>query len=376
MRNRFSNLTDSVIAQSLLLVVTTRLFLFGVNWYSLKVMPPDWDEHSRLIGGWARWDAGHYIRIAMNGYAHDSDPGSPAFFPLFPLMMRTILEVLQLDLNVTNLGGISILIAAVCFFLAVSLFAVLVERRFGREVAITSTLLLCLSPFSLFFNAGYTESLFLLLTVLVFSCADRRLWIAAALFVALATATRVTGLALAPSLLLLAWKQGASRKDLFGIVLLSPLGLLAYMAHLWHVLGDPLAFLKAQRDWGGWEDRAGRYLELFLTRPEEVLTGDPVNAVVLLNVALMLIWLASLPWVWRMLDPGIALFTILIVMQGLTSWVSLGRYLLPAIGFYMVASVLFTKPSWRRVPREAAIIVSTMLLTMLTILFAHGHWVI
>lgn len=98
--------------------------------------------------------------------------------------------------------------------------------------------------------------------------------------------------------------------------------------------------------------------------------------VVLLNVALMLIWLASLPSVWRMLDPGIALFTTLVVMQGLTSWVSLGRYLLPAIGFYMVASVLLTKPGWRLGPREAAIIVSTILLTMLTILFAHGHWVI
>jgi hypothetical protein len=99
--------------------------------------------------------------------------------------------------------------------------------------------------------------------------------------------------------------------------------------------------------------------------------------VIVLNVVLLAIWLISLPWVWRLLDPGIALFsTLIVVIHGAMTWVSLGRYLLPAIGFYIVAAILLTRPGWREWPRELVVVSSSLLLTMLTILFAHGFWAI
>lgn len=199
----------------------------------------------------------------------------------------------------------------------------------------------------------------------------------AAGFAGFAAATRLTGLALAPALLLLAWRRGASARELAGIALLSPLGSVAYAVYCWRRLDDPLAFLSAQEGWGGWDDRVGIYLRLFLTRPWQIVTGDVVNAVVFLNVVLLACWLASVPWIWRRLDPGIALFTTLLVVgHGLTTWVSLGRYLLPALGFYIALAVLLGRPGWRGWPRDLVVVVSTMLLALLTVLFAHGRWVI
>jgi Gpi18-like mannosyltransferase len=375
-RNRFSNLTDSVIAQSLLLVVTTRLFLFGINWYSLRTLPPKWQEGSLAVGGWTRWDAGHYIRVATNGYAGSDDPGNPAFFPLFPMLMRGVAQMTGLELTRTNLGAIGMVITGLCFLIAVAMFARLVEEEHGKDVAWTSVLLLTLSPFSFFFSAVYTESLFLLLSTLVFMLASRQRWVWAAVCVGLASATRVTGLALAPALLLVAWRRGASSRELLSIVAISPLGILSFMAHTWIVLDNPLAFLTAQEAWGGWYERGGKFLELFLKRPQEIISGEPLNLVVALNVTLFVLALVCLPFIWRYINQGVALFTMLVIAQGATSWISLGRYLLPAIGVYVALVIVLARPGWYIAVRQMVVALSIMLLTMLTILFAHDGWVI
>jgi hypothetical protein len=369
-------LAGSLTAQALMIVLVSRAFLIAVNWYSMRTLPPEWDGLNLFIGGWARWDAGHYMRIALNGYTDPVDPGNPAFFPFFPLLMRGVMVLSGQDPSEPRLAAASVLVANLCLLAAAPLLAHLVNRRFGPEVARVATLLLCVSPFSFFFSAGYSESLFLLLAVLMFGFVDRRWWLAAALVAGIATSSRLTGLALAPALLLAAWRCQASRRDLAGIIVLSPLGIVTYAAYTWWTLGDPLAFLNAQGGWGGWKERVAHYAGIFL-HPHDTLFGDPSHLIVLLNVILLGLWLVSLPWVWRMLDPGIALFTTLLVVgHGATTWISLGRYLLPAIGFYIVAAVLLTTPGWRGLPRELVIVASTVLLTTLTILFGHAAWVI
>ena len=99
---------------------------------------------------------------------------------------------------------------------------------------------------------------------------------------------------------------------------------------------DLFAYFSAQSEWGGWTEHVRFYAELFFTRPREALGGDPRHLVILLNVAALLISLALLPIVWRRLDPGTALFTtLLVVVQGMVTWVSLGRYLMPAFGVFI-----------------------------------------
>lgn len=145
----------------------------------------------------------------------------------------------------------------------------------------------------------------------------------------------------------MAWKRRASRRELLGIAAVSPHGIAAYVAYTWWLLGDPLAFLRSQGDWGGWMDRTGTFAKILLGNPAEVVFGEPLLVGVLLNVAMLVLWAATLPWIWKLLDPGIALFTsVLVVVYGTTTWISLGRYLIPAIGFYAAAGYLLTRPAW------------------------------
>lgn len=371
-----TRLGDPLLAQVLVLALATRLMLYCVNWFTLKVMPPSWEEPSRALGGWIRWDGGHYIRIAMNGYLDAADPGSPAFFPLYPLMMRGFTGVFGMDPNREAIGLAGVVISAACFLIAVPLFADLVRRSYGPDVARAATVLLVVSPFSLFFSAAYTESLFLLLVVVTFVLAGRGWWLLAAGIVALATATRLTGIALVPAILVMAWTSGVPRRTIVMTAVISPLGIVAYMAYLWRAAGDPLVFLRAQSEWGGWYHRWGQFLEAYLRRPREIVTGEHYYAVALLSLALFVLAVACLPAIWRMLDPGLALFSTLVMVQGMTSLISLGRYLLPAIGVYVVLGVLACRPGWPSWMYQVGVICSGCLLAMLTILFSQGYWVI
>jgi len=385
-----TRLRCSLTVQSLLILLATRLLLFGASWFTLGIIPrlplypaqlPDtFFPDTRWLDGWARWDTSHYVTIARFGYGGEGNlihVGGFGFFPLYPLLMHGIVTLTGLEPTESRLALAAIGIACASSAVAIPVFGHLVNRRFGPEIARTAVILLCVSPFSYFFSAGYSESLFLMLVVLAFAFADRRWWLAAAIVAALATSSRLAGLALPPALLLLAWRRQASVRDLAAITLISPLGAAAFAGYTWRRFNDPFAYFQAQQNWGGWQEHVGDYLVLFTRQPRETLLGDPRNQIILLNVALLVLWLASLPWVWRLLDPGIALFTTLIVIaHGVMTWVSLGRYLLPAIGFYIAAAVLLNRPGWRAWPRDITIAGSTVLLTMLTILFAHGFWTI
>lgn len=383
MRARIGRYADSVVVQALALALMSRVVLFFVNWYSIKAMPYEWPgygswaETTYMIGGWMQWDAGHYYRIVANGYsvAESSSHGVPAFFPAYPMIIDGILKVLGAQPTWHNVGVIGMAVSHLCFLVAIPLLTWLVARLRGDDVARITALLLVTSPFSLFFSSVYTESMFLLLVVLTFVLALRGSWGLAAIVVAVATATRVTGLALVPALLLMAWRRGLPLPRLVLLAIISPLGLISFMAYTGVVLDDPLAFLRAQEAWGGWYERGGQYLETFLTNPMAILQGDPTNAIVLLNVMLAALAVVCMPWIWRNLDPGVALFTTLVILQGATSWVSLGRYMLPALGVYIALATFMARPGWPSVTRQIVVTASTLLLGMFTVLFAHGRWV-
>jgi hypothetical protein len=96
----------------------------------------------------------------------------------------------------------------------------------------------------------------------------------------------------------------------------------------------------------------------------------------LLNLVLFALALACLPVMWRRLDAGVALLTTLVMLQGMTSLISLGRYLLPAIGVYMVLGILAARPGWSAWLLQVGVVCSALVLAMLTILFAQDYWVI
>ena len=373
-----------------MLAFLSRVALAFVAWVGLRVFPrlppypaqlPDsFLPQHQALDAWARWDTAHYVAVAGLGYGHPASPsahGGVGFFPLFPGLMRGAVELVGAAPTPGALALAGIVIANLCFLAAVPLVAHLAAERLGPAAGRNAALLLCVSPFAFFFNAAYSESLFLLLAVAALSLAGRGRWWEAGAAAGLASGTRLVGLALLPALLLLAWRRGAGRRDLLGVALLAPAGCAGYFAYLAAAIGDPAAYFAAQATWGGWDEHVRFYAELFARRPREALLGDPRHLVILLNVALALVCLALLPRAWRRLDPGTALFTtLLVVAQFAFTWVSLGRYLLPALGVYLAAGDLLARPRWAGLPRDALVAGSTLLLALLALLFGHGFWVV
>jgi Mannosyltransferase (PIG-V) len=158
----------------------------------------------------ARWDAGWYLGIALNGYQEipGYEPGaSTAFFPLYPLIIRALGEPIDAlgpprDYSF-KLAGVFVSLAA--FIFALYLLHRLTELELGRRAADNAVALLALFPTSLYFSAIYPESLFLAFSVGCLYSARRGWWWRAAALGALASATRSQGLLLLLPLAIMLW---------------------------------------------------------------------------------------------------------------------------------------------------------------------------
>ncbi|HEY8446493.1 MAG TPA: mannosyltransferase family protein [Thermomicrobiales bacterium] len=382
----------SLILRALAIAMTTRLFLAGVVWLSMRIFPrfglypvqlPDsFFPDDPVIDGWARWDTAHYVAIAQLGYGSDnpSPHGGLGFFPFYPLLMRGAVELVGAAPTERNLALAGLLIANVAFLAVVALITWIGTVKFGERVGLEAAVLLCIAPFSFFFNAAYTESLFLALALASLAAADRGRWWLAGIAAGFATFTRLIGLALPPALLLLAWRRGARFRDLAVATLLSVSGTLAYFGYCAWRFNNPLAYFDAQATWGGWDEHVRFYAELFFLHPRQALGGRPEDLIVAIGLALAIVYLAFLPLVWKRLDWGLATYTtLIIVVQGAMVWVSLGRYVLPAAGVYLAAALWFTSKGFAHRygwVRDAVLVSSTLLLSFLAVLYAHGFWVV
>lgn len=360
----------------LLFAIVTRLALAFMNWYVLRLIPPPWEAQPRSILGWSQWDAAHYVRIAMNGYDHPTDPGNTAFFPLYPMIVKLAAVIPGQADTISGVRTTGVFVAVVFFLMSVVLVTRLFQVYGDDDVAQTAGILYAISPFSFFLTAGYTESLFMVLVAAAFLLGYRQRWIPAAVIVALVTATRVTGVFLIPVLLLMAWRKRESIRTLVTIAVISPLGIVAYMGYTWWLLGDPLAFLNAQDGWGGFQDRTGIYIEGFFDHPIHWFFGDDSSPIISLQVALLIVWLLSLVSMHRYVGVEMTLFSVMIIFQASTSFHSLGRYLLPALGTYVVIAVLLTRFRFSGIIRDVVIASSVVLMTALLLLFSQAEWIV
>ena len=142
-----------------------------------------------ILDSLGRWDGVYFVRLAETSLTYEFEQFH-AFFPLLPSLMSTTTRALlpnetplarhHLILSGVLITNISFVLATLCLYrLTLLLYqrsttttttttttaAAAAERK-----AYTSALLLCFSPASIFFSAVYTESLFLLLTLLFLYC--------------------------------------------------------------------------------------------------------------------------------------------------------------------------------------------------------------
>lgn len=378
------------LAPPLCITLATRLALFVVVWFSLRTLPrldlypaqlPDsfLPDHP-LLDGWARWDSAHYIAIADLGYGDPLSPsvdGGFGFLPVYPLLVRLLGHLPGIDPTPATFAIIGITVANIALLASALMFAALCRLTLSRSATWSAVTLLLISPFAFFFSAAYSESVFLAICLGSLLLADRRRWVGAGALAGLSSATRIAGLALAPALFYAAWRDGVRGWRLALTGALPFAGFALWSLYAWHRTGEPRAYFRAQADWGGWTEHVRFYAELLWREPLTMVRGDPRHLVILLNLSLGLLFLGFLPLVWRRTPPAVAVFTIVLVTAHVGwTWVSLGRYILPAVGVYMVAGECLTRDSLRGWPRDIVIASSAMLMAALAILFAHGFWVV
>ena len=161
------------VVPALLFAIVTRMALAFAVWMTGRAIPrldlypaqlPDsFIPNHPSLDGWARWDAAHYVALARFGYSTEnpSDGDGLGFLPLFSLLMRALVRISGANPTDGAYAVAGIVIANVCFVVAVALFAKLSGRILSGHTAVYPVMLLCLMPFSFFLNAAYSESLFL-----------------------------------------------------------------------------------------------------------------------------------------------------------------------------------------------------------------------
>ena len=195
-----------------------------------------------LLYPFANFDAVFYLLIAAKEYTVNA-----GFFPLFPLTIR----IATLPFNVIPFDAIqyffAVLLVSVYFLAAIIVFYKLIRLDYKENVAIWSIVFLLIFPTSFFYAAIYSESLFLLLSLLAFYFARKKKWFWAGITGGLLSATRIVGIAMWPALIYEYFKESRNKPTIKALpLLLVPLGLLGYMFYNFQKWGNPFYFIQAQ----------------------------------------------------------------------------------------------------------------------------------
>jgi Mannosyltransferase (PIG-V) len=309
-----------------------------------------------LFDTFAQWDSVWFLHIARHGYDLKE---TAAFFPLYPLVVRGVSEVLRSDV------AAAVLVSLAAGTVAVVVLHRLARRLLGEAGAETTVLLVALYPTAFVFTAAYSDGLFLALAAWSFLAAVERRPLLAGVLGGLACATRLVGLALLPALLVLLWPSGRRGFLRLAPLLLLPAAVAAYALYLDHKLGDPWAFIHAQGVyWHRHVHGAGPLTGLWLALKDgyqgasELVQHLPraphgtfehrdqwaswnVVNLVLLAAAAWLTWVA-----WRRLGIAYGLFSVATLLIVLTSpadlvpLVSLPRFLLGDFPLFLALGLL------------------------------------
>lgn len=338
---------------------------------------------------WYRWDAEAFATIAHQGYAFAP---SVAYYPLWPLLIH---------FGGLLLGGTyplpyylaGLLLANLCFFFVLVLFYYLLAEDFEPSLARRALFYLAFYPYAMFFFVGYSEALFVLLSLAVFLLLRRKKmldWWLAGLCGFLAALTRSTGILLSIPFFVVYiqrfWlpsqrNQSSFMQKLYGFapILLIPAGVVLYMAYLGYTKGNP--FLVETFEGSYWHRHFSYIWYAFAPAVATMLQGPFFSLNVLRNgldltftllpiTALILGW-KRLPLHYNLFALAIILFSLCFAQASEASLTSQPRYMMSAFPVVIICAL------WGKRTRfdQAYLVLAIAMLAINTLLFATYHWV-
>lgn len=343
---------------------------------------------STLFYSWLRWDAKAFLNISGRGYKHTPDV---SFFPLWPLIQH---------MGGLLLGGsfpasfyvAGIVLANVFFYLALVLCYWLLAEDFDPLLARRALFCLTFSPYALFFFAGYSESLFLLLCFAFFLLLRRgamRDWWLAGIVGFCATLTRSSGIALTVPFLVVYiqqfWLAGKCESNSFGKKLMAfapivfiPVAIFVYIFYLVVTKGNPLIFsAQEQAIWNRqltapWVTLIMAVQAVFQSPTPLFLLLNTIDLIVIGFTLLILVlgW-RYLPWHYRLFALTLALFVFSFPTHTVEPLMSQTRYMLSIFPISVILALWSKKPAFYRLFMVLALI----FLVINIILFIGNVWV-
>jgi hypothetical protein len=312
-------------------------------------------EPSAFWDTFARYDSGWYEDIARYGYNYAAGGRSNiAYFPVYPMLMRHVGRLFGRQHAAFYFGGI--LVSWLSFIGAMVALYHLARLDLPRWRAERAVLLTAVFPFAFFFGLVYSESTFLLFTVLAFLGFRTRRWLLGGACAAVAIATRTPAIVMWPALAWIAWREARPEPpDAGGMGLvtreralaaaglaLSTVGFVWYCAYIYSVSGNPFEWAATLQRWnyrvGGapWTaviDLVGT----LATQPYAFVAGTRMGLYDTLYGGAGLAFLAATPFVWLRFGAGYGLFMLLNLIVPLSSGVfeGVGRYCSVLFPFFL-----------------------------------------
>lgn len=276
----------------------------------------------------ARWDSGWYLRIATEGYRYSGSDGqqSIAFMPAFPVAMRVASSFFGVDQNrLRTVEGpdrgrilwAGVIVSLMLGWLASVWLFRLARTWFDESQALAAVILLQAYPFSLFYGAAYTESLFLASTVGALWLFRRRAWLGAATWGLIAGISRPNGFITSVLIGLLflehLWRSRDNARDwptsydrFWGPLLAAAAPVIALGAFCWLIYdltGDPFRWMQLHAAWGREYRSLGSLASIYYDRvaAEGVYGYTSTAPIDAMNVIASGAALAAIYPVWRRL---------------------------------------------------------------------------
>jgi hypothetical protein len=346
----------------------------------------------RWLYSWSGFDGVHYLRLLIYGYK--GDLYIQAFFPIYPFLIKLTSYIFS------NYLVSSLIVSNVSFIVFIYAWYKFIKEEYSSEIAYWSLTSILLFPTSFYFVATYTESLFLLFVLGTFlSLKKNRYWFVA-LFIALASATRVSGILLIPAVIFeiifndLKWSDTIKQaknivvKQIINyrsylkpslIISLGSIGLLLYMFYLYREFNDPLYFFHIQSEFGGgvrqeslisYPQVLWRYIKILVTvRPFDLKYYSYVLDLIVGTLGLaIIIYSATKTKLSYIVFALLSFF--LPTLTGTFS--SIPRYILICFPIFIILGIWSEKS---KIFRYTWFITSSLLLVLNTVLFVQGYWI-
>jgi hypothetical protein len=202
-------------------------------------VPPQYSGQGQYLDNkylnlFAQFDASAYLDIAKNGYNQEfnNNNGNYSYFPLYPILI-------WLFSFLVGFGWSAFLISNVLSILGVILFYIVIRQDYDQNITCDTLFYFLLFPVSYFLSVMYTESLFLVIIMLMFYYARRNKWLLVGVLGFLGSLTRMPGLVMFFPMLYMFYKQyGLKFNWRILYLFLIPLGILSIFIYYFFITGD------------------------------------------------------------------------------------------------------------------------------------------